>query len=84
MCSRLNAELPRLRARLPELTLPLLAMHGSADRLAPESGTRRLFEGASSQDKTLRIYPGLYHEVHNEPEQGRVLADVLAWLEARA
>lgn len=84
MCSRLNGELPRLRARLPELKLPLLAMHGAADRLAPESGSRRLFEGASSQDKTLRIYPGLFHEVHNEPEQGQVLADVLGWLEARA
>ncbi len=84
MCSRLNRELPRLRARLPEFKLPLLVMHGGADRLAPQSGSRRLFEGASSPDKTLRIYPGLYHEVHNEPEQGQVLADVAAWLAARA
>jgi len=84
MCSRLNGELRGLRARLAELRLPLLVLHGGADRIAPESGSRRLFEGAGSSDKTLHIYPGLYHEVHNEPEQQQVLGDVAAWLEARS
>jgi acylglycerol lipase len=31
--------------------------------------------------RTLRIYEGLYHEIYNEPERERVLADLLAWLE---
>jgi acylglycerol lipase len=34
----------------------------------------------SAQDRTLRIYDGLYHEVFNEPERDRVLDDVIGWL----
>jgi len=35
----------------------------------------------SSDDKTLVLYPGLYHEIFNEPEKDRVLADMVVWLE---
>jgi len=83
LCSLLNAEARSLRPRLPELRLPLLVLHGEADRIAPVSGSRRLFETAGSSDKTLKIYPGLFHEVHNEPEREQVLADVVGWLRAR-
>jgi alpha-beta hydrolase superfamily lysophospholipase len=34
-----------------------------------------------SRDRTLRIYPGLYHEILNEPERDRVLDDLLRWLD---
>ena len=40
-----------------------------------------LYDKAGSTDKTLKIYKGLYHEVFNEPEQDKVLADMGAWLE---
>lgn len=72
-----------LRARIPELTLPLLVLHGGADRTTPPSGSQYLYEHAASADKTLKIYPGLYHEIHNEPEKDIVLADILGWIEAR-
>jgi lysophospholipase len=72
-----------VRARLGELHLPLLVLHGAADRIAPSSGSELLYEQARSADKTLKLYPGLYHEIHNEPEQADVLADITAWLEAR-
>ena len=39
--------------------------------------------GATSDDKTLKIYDGLYHEIFNEPEQAEVRADLLAWIEQR-
>jgi alpha-beta hydrolase superfamily lysophospholipase len=42
-----------------------------------------LYDKASSEDKAVRIYEGLYHEVFNEPERARVLRDVEEWLEAR-
>ena len=35
-----------------------------------------------ASDCTLTVYDGLFHEVHNEPEQARVLADIVAWLDA--
>lgn len=66
------------------LTLPLLLVHGSEDRLVSVQGSRMVYERASSADKTLEIYDGLFHEVLNElPEdRQRVLADIVAWLHA--
>jgi alpha-beta hydrolase superfamily lysophospholipase len=62
---------------------PLLIMHGTEDALVPHDGSVRLYEQASSPDKTLKLYDGLYHEIFNEPERDAVLADVVAWLDAR-
>jgi alpha-beta hydrolase superfamily lysophospholipase len=66
--------------RAPALTAPLLVVHGSDDRLVPVAGSRRLVECVGSGDVELKIYPGLYHEVFNEPEQEGVLDDVVAWI----
>ncbi len=65
------------------ITLPLLILQGSADRMVDPDGARLLYDAVSSPDKTLRVYEGLYHEVMNEPERERVLGDVHAWLEDR-
>ena len=65
------------------MTLPLLILHGGADKVTEPDGSRALQKRAKSADKTLKIYDGLFHEVHNEPEQKRVFADVRAWMEER-
>lgn len=65
-------------ARFP---LPLLIMHGGDDRLTYPRGSEE-FAAQVTGDCTLTIYDGLYHEVHNEPEQAQVLDDVVAWLDA--
>jgi acylglycerol lipase len=67
-----------------DIRLPLLIMHGTEDQLASPAGSQALHERASSTDKTLHLYAGLYHEIFNEPEQQAVIGDVLAWLDARA
>jgi alpha-beta hydrolase superfamily lysophospholipase len=69
--------------RAPALTAPLLVVHGSDDRLVPVEGSRRLVQCVGSRDVELKIYPGLYHEVFNEPERDQVLQDVVAWITAR-
>jgi len=66
--------------RAPALTAPLLVVHGSADRLIPVEGSRRLVGSVGSDDVDLKVYPGLYHEVFNEPEQDQVLGDVVSWI----
>ena len=73
-----------LRAEADKLRLPLLILHGTADVVADYRGSRMLYQSASSADKTLKLYQGLYHEVLSEPEKDFVLADMLAWLDARA
>src|SRR6201996_1983106 len=69
--------------RAPALTAPLLVVHGSDDRLIPVAGSHRLVENVGSTDVELKVYPGLYHEVFNEPERDRVLDDVVSWITAR-
>jgi alpha-beta hydrolase superfamily lysophospholipase len=69
--------------RAPALTAPLLVVHGSDDRLIPVAGSRRLVECVGSTDVQLKVYPGLYHEVFNEPERDQVLDDVVSWITAR-
>jgi alpha-beta hydrolase superfamily lysophospholipase len=69
--------------RAPALTAPLLVVHGSEDRLIPVDGSRRLVECVGSTDVELKVYPGLYHEVFNEPERDQVLDDVVSWITKR-
>ncbi|MEV1133883.1 alpha/beta hydrolase [Rhodococcus coprophilus] len=69
--------------RLPDLRLPLLVLHGSADRLADPAGADLVADLAGSSDLTHKLYEGLFHEVFNEPEQDRVLGDLVDWLQPR-
>jgi alpha-beta hydrolase superfamily lysophospholipase len=69
--------------RAPALTAPLLVVHGSDDRLIPVAGSRRLVGCVGSTDVELKVYPGLYHEVFNEPERDQVLGDVVSWISKR-
>jgi alpha-beta hydrolase superfamily lysophospholipase len=86
MSARLGAELIGTMQALPDqvsqLRLPVLIMHGTDDRLADPQGSQWLFESVGSSDKTLKLYQSYYHEIFNEPEHARVLADVETWLAA--
>lgn len=64
------------------IRLPLLVMHGDADVMTAVDGSRHFADGVGSSDVTLKIYPGLYHEIFNEPEREAVLDDLYAWLRA--
>ncbi|BBZ20164.1 alpha/beta hydrolase [Mycolicibacterium gadium] len=69
--------------RASALTAPLLVVHGEQDKLIPVAGSRHLLECVASTDAHLKVYPGLYHEVFNEPEKELVLDDVTSWIEAK-
>ncbi|MGB3684126.1 MAG: lysophospholipase [Rubrobacteraceae bacterium] len=73
----------RIRDRAAEITLPILVMHGTEDHLTNPRGSETLFKRAGSEDKTIKLYKGLYHEILNEPEQEQVLEDILSWMDAR-
>jgi acylglycerol lipase len=80
---QINRTLQYIQANMPRITTPLLIVQGSQDKLVDPAGSRILYEKVSSQDKTLKIYEGLYHEVLNEPEKEQVMDDILAWMSAR-
>jgi alpha-beta hydrolase superfamily lysophospholipase len=85
--ARLGAELlkamKRVLAEAAKITLPILILQGSADKIVDPDGARMLYAAVSSSDKTFHVYDGCYHEVFNEPERDQVLDDVEKWLEAR-
>jgi len=80
-------ELSQTVARFPtevgRLTLPILIMHGTDDRLVPIEASEMIDATADADDKTFLRYEGLYHEILNEPERDRVVADIADWLDAR-
>jgi alpha-beta hydrolase superfamily lysophospholipase len=82
--ARTVAELAAAVARFPDavgaLTLPTLILYGSADALVPPAGSEMLLERIGSVDKRARAYPGLFHEILNEPERDEVLTEILGWL----
>lgn len=63
------------------ITLPMLVMHGEKDAMAAAQGSADFYRAIGSVDKTLRLYPELYHEIFNEPERLEVLSDLATWLE---
>lgn len=73
----------QLQQQMEAFRLPLLIVHGAADRLTNPEGSKQLYARAASTDKTLKLYDGLYHEVLNEPEQEQILAEIVAWLDQR-
>lgn len=73
----------RMRAGFPSLTLPLLIMHGTSDRATMPAGSQFFFEQAGSRDKTLKLYEGHFHDLLNDVGKEAVLADVVAWINAR-
>lgn len=85
LSARLIAEMSRaMRTTLGNasgIRLPLLVMHGEDDVLTAAAGSVELHEKAASADKSIRLYPGLYHEIFNEPEKDAVLDDMTRWME---
>ncbi|MEA2430024.1 MAG: hypothetical protein QOI19_497 [Thermoleophilaceae bacterium] len=85
--ARTVAELSRAIDRFPDAVthfrLPMLVMHGTADRLVPIAGSEMVVDRAGSEDKTFKRYDGLFHEILNEPERQQVLDDIADWLDPR-
>lgn len=69
----------RVRANVGKLDLPTLVIHGAADTIVPPQGSAPLGDVGCVE---RRLYPGLRHELFNEPEGMAVVDDVVTWIEA--
>lgn len=67
----------RVAGSLDRLSIPTLVVHGGSDGLVPPDTSAPL-EGRHGV--TRRVYPGVRHELHNEPVGPRVLADEIEWI----
>lgn len=70
-------------AHAKEITSPLLLMHGTEDKAAYFSGSEEFAKlaGETNKDVTLKLWDGLHHEIHNEPEKGEVFKFMIEWLD---
>ena len=71
-------------ARAKAFGYPLLILLGEADPIADPEAARSFEAAAGSADKATRTYRDLRHEILNERARERPLADLVAWVEARA
>lgn len=65
-----------------EFSLPLLLMHGGGDRVTSVPASKE-FASKVGERCTVKIWDGLYHEIHNEYVKGEVFGFLLNWLEGR-
>jgi alpha-beta hydrolase superfamily lysophospholipase len=66
--------------RASGIKLPVLLMHGTADRIADSTGSQQLFNSLSSKDKSLKMFEGYYHEILNDVGKEAVYQEVVNWL----
>jgi alpha-beta hydrolase superfamily lysophospholipase len=76
------AAIEMLVDRLGEITIPVQVMHGSGDLIVPADAYQAVVAGVSSDDVEARLWPGLYHEIFNEPTGGAVVGALVSWVSA--
>lgn len=83
LCSELLKTMESIQKKTFDIKVPVLIMHGGDDRLVSPDGSRKVYEKMNSDDKTLKIYEGLYHEIMNEPERDIVYKYMADWIDKR-
>ncbi len=73
-------EQERVRREYAGLTLPTLVLHGLDDGLVPAQASVIL---DSLPNVERRTYPGLRHELHNEPEGPAIIGEIIDWIRAK-
>lgn len=82
LSTELTAAIERVQHGAASLSVPLLMLHGSADRMVPPEGSRRFFAKLRYPDREFREYPGAYHALFADLNQKEVLGDMERWIEA--
>ena len=69
-----------LEKEMPEIEIPLLILHGSADKATKPAGSKYFMEHASSTDKQFKLYEGYYHDLLNDKYSRIIVKDIMRWL----
>ncbi|OVA10142.1 hypothetical protein BVC80_1591g51 [Macleaya cordata] len=75
-----------VQGRFGEVEVPLLIVHGGDDVVCDPACVEELYKKAPSKDKTIKVYPGMWHQLVGEPQEDveLVFGDIVAWLRERA
>jgi alpha-beta hydrolase superfamily lysophospholipase len=80
LASEMLSAMKRTATAAAAVRVPMLLLHGEDDRICPVAGSRNFFEQLKVTQREFRAYPGLLHEIFNEPEQAVVLGDLVGWI----
>ena len=69
-----------LKRNLYRMRLPLLILHGTADRIADPSGSFYYYRKSGSRLKEIKLYEGYYHNLVNERYNSMIMTDIFSWL----
>jgi alpha-beta hydrolase superfamily lysophospholipase len=83
LSTEVTAAIARVQAAAPRFPVPLLLLHGSADRMVVPDGSRAFIARVGHPDRDLREYPEAYHVLFADVDRERVLTDVEQWIAAR-
>ncbi|CAL9762805.1 unnamed protein product [Musa acuminata subsp. burmannicoides] len=72
-----------LLQNLNKIKIPFLVLHGASDTVTDPEGSQRLFDEASSTDKSIKLYHNLLHDLLIEPEREKIMQDIIDWLSFR-
>ncbi|KAF5734594.1 monoglyceride lipase-like [Tripterygium wilfordii] len=72
-----------LQQNLWRLRVPFLVLHGTADTVTDPGASQKLYEEASSTDKTIKLFDGLLHDLLFEPEREEIMRDIIEWFSCR-
>lgn len=81
LATELLQTIDRINARAMDLQIPLLIMHGGADRITPLQSSKTFFANVTQADKKMYEYPDSYHELQNDLNYREVLTDMNNWIE---
>ena len=73
----------RLKIGFERITLPVLILHGTADKATKPSGSQFFYDHAGAHDKTLKFYEGYFHDPLHDIGKEKVMADIKDWIDAR-
>lgn len=82
LSTEVTAAIARVQEGAADLSVPLLILHGSDDRMVPPDGSRRFFAKVREADRQFREYPGTYHGLFADLNYRQVLRDLEQWIEA--
>ena len=72
-----------LKSHLKTYHYPCLILHGGDDQIVDKMSSEYLYGNIASDDKSIKIYDGFYHEILNEKERDTVISDIHRWIEKR-
>jgi alpha-beta hydrolase superfamily lysophospholipase len=83
LSTEVTSAIARVQGQAASLAVPLLMLHGSADRMVPPDGSRSFFAKLRHSDREFCEYPDGYHGLFADLNFEMALRDVERWIEQR-